>query len=251
MEHRALLVGYFISAHVIPLVLIVLAGASLFSRDIRQFVRAVSKHWITLMSGVLGLLATVIAQIRGVEIGTFSDYVAIGFFAIGCACFLAWRGERAETETERTRTEEERAAKKELADQLADPIFEGNLLAGSTWSKGPSPDSTRLKCLVRVRNAGIVPSTVSDWMLVVPFPDRLAYIGPEPEFILSPNVVMTGERRSEGIKDHPAIQRGDARDFEIYFLIPFSLQGLKTNVCDWSITLDVKNKPHFIAWPIP
>ncbi len=86
---------FFISACVIPLVLIVLADILIFATSASSSGRSANTGSRP-RAAFFGLLATVIAQTQQVEIG-FKDYVAIGF-AIGCACFLAWRGDGVETE---------------------------------------------------------------------------------------------------------------------------------------------------------
>jgi hypothetical protein len=133
MDQRAMLIEKFIAAHLVPLALLSLVALSLGSKDFRRFISAVTEHWITLMAGGAGLIATIVAQIRGADV-SFSDYVAIALFTVVWACFLAWRKER------------------ERATSTQRPDFVPTIAA--SIGQGPSEETTNLFIQVTIVNRG-------------------------------------------------------------------------------------------------
>src|ERR1700738_2137238 len=62
-------------------------------RDIVAFLRAVLRHWVVLMGGVIMSLITLIERERGDAISPKVYWPIIAGF-VGVAVFLAWRTER-------------------------------------------------------------------------------------------------------------------------------------------------------------
>ena len=80
------------------------------------------------------------------------------------ACFFAW--------------EEEHIEKDKLQGKQSKPVFEGEVLGQSRGPDPIFPDFIKYRCRVRVRNVGIVPSIIRDWVLFIPPESYVAAIDP-------------------------------------------------------------------------